>query len=117
MRRQIAILGVLIAVLSVTSSHVIAQRGMTRVAGVVVEEGGSAGAIGGVQIQAKYNGSSIFDTSSDDKGSWAIGGMGKGDWNIVFEKPGYVTRSVKLFLPVDLSRVPKITVAMKKGST
>ena len=117
MRRQLAILGFLIAALGITSHDAIAQRGMTRVAGNVIEEGGSGSAIGGVQIQAKYNGASIFDTSSDDKGLWAIGGMGKGDWSIVFEKPGYVSRSVKLFLPVDLSRVPKITVALKKGST
>jgi hypothetical protein len=102
-------------VLSIASSGVTAQKGMTRINGTVTEDSGG-NAIRGVVVQARFAGSSVFDTSTDDKGDWAIGGMGKGEWEIVFEKSGYQPRRVHLVLPVDLSRVPKITVTLKKGS-
>src|SRR5689334_9512537 len=88
-------------------------HGMGRIQGTVAEDGG--GPLEGVEIKATLPGSSGEITAkSDAKGEWIIGGMGRGDWDVVFEKPGYAPRKAKVSLQVELARIPAIAVAMKK---
>jgi hypothetical protein len=90
-------------------------RGMGRIGGTVVDDGGSP--LSGVVITAKLPGTTgVIDSKSDDKGAWFVGGMGKGDWEVTFEKAGFAPRHAKVVLPVELARVPPIAVTMKKGS-
>jgi hypothetical protein len=111
--------GLLFAVIAALSFTTVASaqlRGMGRVAGSVVDDSG--GALPGVSVTATLEGRvGSITASSDDKGAWAIGGITKGDWDVVFEKSGYGSGRAKIHLPVELARVPPITVTMKKAST
>jgi len=91
------------------------MRGLGRVGGTVTDASGAP--IAEVNISATLNGSSgTIESKSDEKGAWAVAGMGKGEWDVVFEKPGYAPRKAKVSLAVELARVPAIAVAMKKAS-
>lgn len=104
------------ALATLTTSAAFAQlRGMGRIQGTVTDESGAP--LGGVMITAKLPGTSgSIEAKSDDKGTWAVGGLGKGEWEVDFDKPGYGGRHARVILPVELARVPAIAVTMKKGS-
>src|SRR5262245_21342514 len=88
------------------------MRGMGRISGTVNDETGAP--VAGVAIKAKLPGSSgALDSKSDDKGAWYVGGMGKGEWDVEFDKPGYGQRRAKVILPVELARVPPIVITLK----
>jgi hypothetical protein len=90
-------------------------HGLGRIQGTVAEEGGAP--LEGVEIKATLPGSAGEITGkSDAKGNWIIGGMGRGEWDVTFEKPGYTPRKAKISLQVELAKVPAIAVAMKKAS-
>lgn len=89
-------------------------HGMGRIQGSVVDESGAP--LTDVTIKATLPGSTgSIDATSNGKGEWIIGGMGKGEWDVTFEKAGYTTRKAKVSLTVELARVPPIPVTMKKG--
>ena len=91
------------------------MRGMGRFAGTVTDEGGAP--LPGVTVKAVMSGGTAsIEVASDDKGAWAIGGVGKGEWDVMFEKSGFATRKAKVTLPVELARVPLIAMALKKAS-
>jgi hypothetical protein len=90
-------------------------HGMGRIQGTVADESGTP--LEGVAVTATLPGSAGEITGkSDAKGAWIIGGMGRGEWDVVFEKPGYAPRKAKVVLQVELAKVPAIAVAMKKAS-
>ena len=109
-------LGLAVVALMLVASTAYAQlHGMGRIQGTVAEDGG--GPLADVTIKATLPGSAGEITgTSDAKGQWLIGGMGKGEWDVIFEKPGYAPRKAKVSLTVELARVPPIAVAMKKAS-
>ena len=112
MKRVILALTLLVGIGSTAYAQL---HGMGRIQGTVAEEGGAP--LPDVSIKATLPGSSGEITgTSDAKGQWIIGGMGKGEWDVVFEKPGYAPRKAKVTLAVELARVPPIAVAMKKAS-
>ena len=89
-------------------------HGMGRIQGSVVDEAGAP--ITDVTVKATLAGSTgSIDATSNGKGEWIIGGMGKGEWDVTFEKAGYAPRKAKVSLTVELARVPPIPVTMKKG--
>lgn len=88
-------------------------RGMNRIAGTVTDAAGEP--VSGVAIKATLEGNgAAIDGTSDEKGSWAVAGMPKGEWSVIFTKPGYTGTKARVILPVDLSRVPPIKVVLKK---
>lgn len=88
-------------------------RGMNRIAGTVTEPSGEP--VAGVSIKATLEGSvAAIEGTSDEKGSWYVAGMPKGEWSVVFTKPGYSGTKARVILPVDMSRVPPIKVVLKK---
>ena len=103
-----------LTVLAGLSTTVYAQlHGMGRIQGTVADEGGAP--LEGVEIKATLPGSAGEITGkSDAKGNWIIGGMGRGDWDVVFEKAGFAPRKAKVSLQVELAKIPSIAVAMKK---
>jgi len=113
MKRRMRVLAFAATLVALGQGPAMAQRGLTRITGKVSADGG--GPVAGVQIKAVFGGNKIFDTSSNDNGEWSIGGMGKGEWELVFDKAGYAQGRAKVLLPVDLSRVPPIAVTLKKG--
>jgi hypothetical protein len=91
------------------------MRGMGRFGGTVTDESGAP--LPGVTVKAVMaGGTAPITAASDDKGAWAVGGVGKGEWEVVFEKAGFAPRKAKVTLPVELARVPPIAMAMKKAS-
>ena len=105
---------VAVAVLGLSVNAWAQLHGMGRVQGSVADEGGAP--IEGVTVKATLPGSTgSIDGTSNAKGEWAIGGMGKGEWDVTFEKAGYAPRKAKISLQVELARVPPIPVTMKKS--
>ena len=104
-----------IVVLLTLGSTAYAQlRGMGRIQGSVVDDAGAP--LTEVKIRATlpdYQGG--VDSSTDKKGEWIIGGLGRGDWDVVFEKAGYAPRRAKIRIEVELARVPAIAVTLKKA--
>jgi carboxypeptidase family protein len=107
-----AILGLVLAV-GVGSTAYAQLHGMGRINGTCTEDGG--GPLEGVTVKATLPGSTgSIGGTSDKKGEWMLGGMARGDWDVTFEKAGYVPRKAKVSLTVELARMPPIAVAMKK---
>jgi hypothetical protein len=88
-------------------------RGMGRMNGVVTDEGGAP--IPGVTVTTKTGEGAALDVKSDDGGRWIIGGVGKGDWVVVFSKEGFVARQVKVVLEKELERTEPIKIVLKRG--
>ena len=98
------------------ASTVYAQlRGLGRIQGSVVDETGTP--LTEVTVKATLPGSAgSIDGATDKKGGWMLGGMARGEWDVVFEKAGYVPRKAKVIMQVELSRIPPIAVTLKKTS-
>ncbi len=112
MRRMLVLVtGVcLIAGLVVEASDV---RGMNRIAGTVTDPTGAP--IAGVTIKATLDAAGgAIDSKTDDKGAWAVAGMAKGEWSVIFVKPGFTGQKARVILPADMSRVPPIKIVLKK---
>jgi hypothetical protein len=108
----IALFALVVLVPSVADAQL---RGMGRFAGTVSDESGAP--LPGVTVSAVMSGGTApITSSSDEKGAWAVGGVGKGEWDVVFEKPGFAPRKAKVLLPVELARVPPIAMTLKKAS-
>lgn len=110
-RMLVLVAGVcLLAGLSVQASDV---RGMNRIAGTVTDPGGAP--VAGVTIKATLDSAGgTIDAQSDDKGAWFVAGMAKGEWSVVFLKPGFTGQKAKVILPADMSRTPPIKIVLKK---
>lgn len=88
------------------------MRGLGRIEGTVVDQSGTP--LEGVSVRAPLGGGSAMDTTTDARGRWALGGIGRGEWKIEFRKAGYSPLLVKVILERELDRVKPITVTLKK---
>src|SRR6266853_1345427 len=111
--RYAALIAVMLVVVPAISS---AQfRGLGRITGTVTEEGGSP--ISNVSVRATLAGEEgVIEERSDDKGSWAVSGVAKGEWHLTFQIAGYVPVGAKAVLPAELARVAPISISLKKVS-
>jgi hypothetical protein len=108
------LLAMTVVILGLSATADAQLHGMGRIQGTVVDETGAP--ITDVTVKATLPGSTgSIDATSNGKGEWAIGGMGKGDWDVSFEKAGFAPRKAKVSLTVELARIPPIPVTMKKG--
>jgi hypothetical protein len=109
--RYVALIAAMLVVIPTVSS---AQfRGLGRITGTVSEDGG--GPLGNVSIRATLTGEEgVIEEKSDEKGSWALQGVAKGEWHLTFQIAGYVPVGAKVLLPAELSRIAPISVALKK---
>lgn len=106
--------GVLIGLLLLPVVANAQLRGLARLAGKVADDGGAP--LAGVAIKAKLDGyAGTIEGTSDDKGSFAIAGMAKGDWDVMFEKPGYGAGRVKVNIQVEMASIPAVKVTLKKA--
>ena len=108
------LLAMTVLILGLTATADAQLHGMGRIQGTVVDDSGAP--VTEVTVKATLAGSSgSIDGSSNGKGEWAIGGMGKGEWDVTFEKAGFAPRKAKINLTVELARIPPIPVTMKKS--
>jgi predicted Zn-dependent protease len=105
---------VLLVVLLLAGSVSAQSRGTGRIAGKVVDE--AAKPIADVVVKAvKVGEAQVFNTKTNEKGEWALGGLADGSWNVDFEKAGLETiqRSVNV---TEGARLPPMNVTMKPAA-
>ena len=88
-------------------------RGLGRITGTVNDDAGSP--IKGVSIRATREGATgVLEETTDDKGSWAVNGMARGEWHVTFQVGGYVPTGAKVNLETELAKVPPIAIVLRK---
>ncbi len=109
--RYAALVAVMMMIVPMVSS---AQfRGLGRVTGTVADDSGAP--LRDVTVRATMSGEEgVIEEKTDDKGAWAVNGMAKGEWHLVFQTPGYVPVAAKVVLSAELARVAPIAVVLKK---
>jgi hypothetical protein len=112
-RRYALLIAVMLVVIPTVSS---AQfRGLGRITGTVSEEGG--GPLSNVSVRATLSGEEgVIEEKSDEKGTWAVAGVAKGEWHLTFQIAGYVPVGAKVTLPAELARIAPISITLKKVS-
>jgi Tfp pilus assembly protein PilF len=103
----------LIVLFSAVLSAGQAGRGTARISGVVVDALDNP--IPSAKVVAVYQEDSdvTIETLTNDKGEWAILGVGTGGWLITASAEGYVPNSVN-FVSKQLTKNPKITITLEK---
>jgi len=99
-----AALGVFL--LGITHLTLAQVHGLGFIQGTVVDQKGSA--LGDVTYTAnlpRVGGRIVGKT--DDKGEWRIIAMAHGEWDLAFEKRGYVTNKAHVIREPELIRIPK----------
>jgi tetratricopeptide (TPR) repeat protein len=87
--------------------------GKARTQGKVLDEEGNP--IEGVRVKLTWvRTNSQFEKITDNKGEWKASWIRGGDWNIDFEKIGYVPRNISTNL-TEVGNNPMITITMKKA--
>jgi hypothetical protein len=113
--RRLAGLVLAIGLLMMPTTVGAQMRGMGRITGTVTD--GSGAPLADVKITARMAGfSGVIDATSDDHGTWALGGIARGEWDVVFEKSGYAPTRAKVTLQAELSRIPPIAITLRKAS-
>jgi tetratricopeptide (TPR) repeat protein len=105
--------GVLVILFSAALAAGQAGRGTARIGGVVLDAVGNP--ISSAKVVAVYQEDSNvkIETVANDKGEWAILGIGTGGWLITASAAGYVPNSVN-FASKQLTKNPKITITLEK---
>jgi Tfp pilus assembly protein PilF len=111
MKRAVRIACLLL--LAAASASAQSWRGQGRLAGKVTDEASKP--LEGVVVKLTMpSEGGTFDTKTNAKGEWAVGGLGRGQWNIDFIKPGYEPRNISASV-AELTRMPTIEIIMKKA--
>jgi tetratricopeptide (TPR) repeat protein len=111
-RRSLWVAAFLVVSFSTASGLAQEQLGKGRVMGIVVDEAGNPveGAlitVESIRTETKLEG------QSDNKGHFAVAGMGTGMWRITASKPGYASSYVEMNVR-QLTTNPPITFTLKK---
>lgn len=105
---------VVIGTAAFTPAATAQTRGMGRINGVVVSESGET--LDGVTVRTPTSAGDLLQATSTDKGTWAIGGVGKGEWAVEFVKSGYETRRVRVVVEKETLKPEVIKIVMKRSS-
>ncbi len=109
-------LAVMVFVTILSGDLAIAQagRGTARMSGVVVDKQGKA--IPSAKIVAVFQQDTgvKMETVTNDKGEWAIIGIGTGNWVITASAKGYLPASAN-YTSKQLSKNPKITITLESA--
>lgn len=105
------VLGILVATTGAPQAQI---RGLGRINGVVEDDGGAP--VQDVVVKVGFRDGSKVERKSDASGNWEIAGLGRGEFPVSFEKPGFQTKSVKVVIEKELARTQPITITMKKGA-
>ena len=106
---------IVVALLLVTSTAAAQDwRGMGRVGGKVIDEE-TGKPIDGVKVKAMLPraGNRGPESTSNNKGDWAIGGVANGEWALDFVKDGYETKSISIGI-TEGGRIPPMEIKLRK---
>ncbi len=88
-------------------------RGRGRIRGLVEDEDGNP--IPDVKISAVFKETGLtFDTKSDKKGNWALGGLGSGQFMIIAELDGFTPAQKDLTVSQFSSNNPSVTLTLAR---
>jgi len=90
------------------------SRGMGRVTGTVVDEGGAP--VADVEIKTATAAGTALECKSDGSGKWVLGGIGRGEWTISFTKAGFSTKRIKAIVEREIDRSDPIKITLAKGA-
>jgi Flp pilus assembly protein TadD len=110
------VLAVVAAVLLLAAGSAAQEwRGMSRVAGKVVDDAGKP--VEGVTVKAMLPtaGNQGPQAKSNGKGEWAIAGISRGGWALDFIKEGYETKNVSVSLS-EGQRIPSMEIVMTRAT-
>jgi tetratricopeptide (TPR) repeat protein len=114
---KIKIIAILSAVLFsfLSLSHAFAQagRGMARVFGVVIDDKGNPIPSIKVVMSLMEQEQIQREGTTNQKGEWAILGLGTGDWIITASAAGYLSETKHIYVR-QLEKNPKVTLTLKK---
>jgi Flp pilus assembly protein TadD len=103
----------LILLLVASAASAQSWRGQGRLAGKVTDEAGKP--VEGVAVKLTLpSEGGAFETKTNAKGEWAVGGLGRGQWNIDFIKAGYEPRNISA-PAADMTRMPPIEITLKRA--
>ena len=113
MRRVLAV--VLVVLVLAPAAEAQEWRGMSRVAGKVVDDAGKP--VEGVTVKAMLPtaGNQGPQAKSNAKGEWAIAGISRGGWALDFIKEGYETKNVSVSLS-EGQRIPSMEIVMTRAA-
>lgn len=99
----------------ISSADVVAQqRGLGAVTGRVSSEAGEP--VNGAAIRFMLPGGETVDGKSDAAGKWRVGGLGRGEWKVLFSAPGFAERTVKFVVEREtLTGGTPVTIVLKKA--
>jgi hypothetical protein len=110
-RRCVLLAGMMALMVPAMSSAQL--RGLGRIVGTVTDDGGVP--LRGVNVRATRDGGvGVIEETSDEKGSWIVNGMARGEWHITFQIPGFVPVAAKVSLEAELARVPPVSIVLKR---
>ena len=84
-----------------------AGRGEGRIQGTIVDENNKGIPSAKIVCEFKDNPEIKMEANTNDKGKWAILGIGTGMWKITASKEGYVPATTEIYVR-QLQRNPKI---------
>lgn len=91
-----------------------AGRGKARLSGEVENEEGNSIPSAKVVLQFVENENVIRETTTNEKGKWAIAGLQNGHWRIKVTAQGYIP-TVKTVKVSEISRNPLVNIVLKKA--
>jgi hypothetical protein len=104
----------LFAVMLMATAAEAQWRGMGRVNGKVVDDAGAP--IEGVSVKATLSGQGGTEVKTDAKGEYVIAGIARGEWLVVFEKPGHTTYRTKVIVQ-EMTMLPPVNATLKKSGS
>jgi len=109
--KKFAIIGVALAMVVLAAASASAQwRGLGRVTGKVVDDGGAP--VVDATVRADLLGMGGTTTKTNEKGEWMVSGIAKGEWLITVAKDGMALQKVKVVVQ-EMAAPPLVRTTMK----
>lgn len=90
------------------------QRGLGAVTGVVSSEAGEP--VSGASVKFVLPNGETIDGKSDSLGKWRVGGLGRGEWKVMFSAEGFATRVMKFMVEREtLNGGEPVKIVLKKA--
>ena len=104
---------IIIPLLSIGFVWAQAGRGRGRLSGMVVDENQNPIPAAKIVCEFIENMNVKKEDAADDKGEWAVLGLGTGMWKVTASKDGYIPSFSEVYVR-QLERNPKVTLTLKK---
>jgi tetratricopeptide (TPR) repeat protein len=112
MRKAVVLVAVLLLVAGLASAQ--EYKGKARVQGSVTDMQGKP--VEGVKVRLVYRAASEgFDVKTNAEGRWTASWIRSGEWDIDFEKPGFMSKKISVVLN-ELQKNPPIDIQLEKAA-